>query len=48
VDYDMDGDLDLFITGLEGSGSKTLLYEADIKYNKNEAPSTISGLKSEN
>ena len=48
VDYDMDGDLDLFITGLEGSGSKTLLYEADIKYNKNEAPSAISGLKTEN
>jgi Cadherin domain/FG-GAP-like repeat/NHL repeat/Calx-beta domain len=48
VDYDTDGDLDLFITGLDDKGAKTLLYEADIKYNKNEAPAAISGLKSEN
>ena len=48
VDYDTDGDLDLFITGLDDKGAKTLLYEADIKYNKNEAPASISGLKSQN
>jgi hypothetical protein len=47
VDYDTDGDLDLFITGLDDTGAKTLLYEADIKYNKNEAPSAITGLKTE-
>ena len=48
VDYDTDGDLDLFITGLDDKGAKTLLYEADIKYNKNEAPASITGLKSQN
>lgn len=48
VDYDTDGDLDLFITGLDDKGAKTLLYEADIKYNKNESPAVISGLKTQN
>jgi hypothetical protein len=48
VDYDTDGDLDLFITGLDDKGAKTLLYEADIKYNKNEAPAAISGLNTQN
>ena len=48
VDYDTDGDLDLFITGLDDKGAKTLLYEADIKYNKNEAPASITGLKTQN
>jgi hypothetical protein len=47
VDYDTDGDLDLFITGLDDTGAKTLLYESDIKYNKNEAPLAITGLKTE-
>jgi hypothetical protein len=30
VDYDMDGDLDLFLTGIDSQGAKTLLYKSEI------------------
>ena len=29
VDYDTDGDLDIFITGLDTDGAKTILYEVN-------------------
>jgi hypothetical protein len=45
VDYDSDGDLDLFLTGIsESSGAKSLLYESDIANKKNAAPAIVSGL----
>ncbi|MFT5250338.1 MAG: hypothetical protein ACI93P_002073, partial [bacterium] len=45
VDYDMDGDLDLFLTGVGESGAQTLLYETEIANKKNNAPSQITGLE---
>ncbi|WOC41108.1 FG-GAP-like repeat-containing protein [Polaribacter sp. HL-MS24] len=45
VDYDMDGDLDLFLTGVGESGAETLLYETEIANKKNSAPSQITGLE---
>ncbi|SNR46143.1 DNA-binding beta-propeller fold protein YncE [Lutibacter agarilyticus] len=47
VDYDMDGDLDLFLTGIGSSGAETLLYETEIANKKNAAPAQISGLVAE-
>ncbi|MEL1231492.1 MAG: FG-GAP-like repeat-containing protein, partial [Candidatus Neomarinimicrobiota bacterium] len=47
VDYDMDGDLDLFITGLDSSGAKTILYETEIRNKDNQAPPKVTGLKAE-
>lgn len=47
VDYDMDGDLDLFLTGEDEFGAQTLLYESDIANKKNAAPGKISGLVEE-
>jgi hypothetical protein len=48
VDYDNDGDLDLFLIGLKiGEGEKTYLYETEVVNKKNSKPETISGLKSE-
>ncbi len=44
VDYDMDGDLDLFLTGVGDSGAETLLYESEITNKKNTAPAKITGL----
>ncbi|RLD38411.1 MAG: hypothetical protein DRI74_03910, partial [Bacteroidetes bacterium] len=43
VDYDMDGDLDLFLTGLD-EGAKTLLYKAETVNKVNMPPTVISGL----
>ncbi|MFC2091050.1 FG-GAP-like repeat-containing protein, partial [Bacteroidota bacterium] len=43
VDYDMDGDLDLFLTGIE-TGAKTLLYESEIANKKNNPPPKITGI----
>ena len=47
VDYDMDGDLDLFITGLDSTSARTILYETEIKNKDNQAPLKVSGLKAE-
>ena len=48
VDYDNDGDLDLFLAGLKtGEGVKTYLYETEITNKKNIAPEKISTLESE-
>ncbi len=44
VDYDMDGDLDLFLTGVDNQGAKTILYEAETVNKKNAPPSKITGL----
>ena len=45
VDYDMDGDLDLFLTGVGDAGAETLLYETEIANKKNTAPEKITGLE---
>jgi streptogramin lyase len=47
VDYDMDGDLDLFLTGEDNTGSKTILYKSEIANKKNASPAKITGLKAE-
>jgi sugar lactone lactonase YvrE len=44
VDYDMDGDLDLFLTGIDSEGAKTLLYKSEILNKINTAPAQITGL----
>lgn len=45
VDYDMDGDLDLFLTGTsETGGVKSLLYVSDIANKENTAPAIVTGL----
>ena len=47
VDYDMDGDLDLFLTGIDSdSGAKAVLYETEIRNKKNVAPTKLTGLTS--
>ena len=43
----MDGDLDLFITGLDSNGARTILYETEIKNKDNQAPPKVTGLKAE-
>ena len=47
VDYDNDGDLDLFLTGMGSTGAKTLLYKSEIKNKRNTAPVIPSGLIAE-
>ena len=48
VDYDMDGDLDLFLTGIDSdSGAKAVLYETEIRNKKNVAPTKLTGLTTE-
>jgi hypothetical protein len=48
IDYDMDGDLDLFLTGLDDNGiAQAKLYKAENTNNLNTAPSKITGLKHE-
>jgi hypothetical protein len=48
VDYDNDGDLDLFLAGLKtGEGVRTYLYEVEITNKKNVAPKKIASLSSE-
>jgi VCBS repeat-containing protein len=45
IDYDLDGDLDLFMTGIDDTGVPiSVLYEANNVANLNEAPSKISNL----
>ena len=43
----MDGDLDLFITGLDSSSARTILYETEITNKDNQAPPKVTGLKAE-
>ncbi|MDB0022944.1 T9SS type A sorting domain-containing protein, partial [Flavobacteriaceae bacterium] len=39
IDYDRDGDLDLFLTGLDVDGKpKSILYKAENRFNTNQAP----------
>jgi hypothetical protein len=45
VDYDMDGDLDLFLMGLTETGAKTVLYETEIENKKNAVPSAPTNLQ---
>ena len=45
VDYDMDGDLDLFVMGISGTGAKTILYETEIENKANTAPPAPTNLK---
>jgi hypothetical protein len=46
IDYDKDGDLDLFLTGLDIEGKpKSLLYKAQNKFNTNKAPSAPKNLQ---
>jgi hypothetical protein len=48
VDYDTDGDLDLFLTGTSSTGGvKSLLYESNIANKKNAAPAMVTGLIAE-
>ncbi|MDB3901625.1 FG-GAP-like repeat-containing protein, partial [Flavobacteriaceae bacterium] len=47
VDYDMDGDLDLFLTGINSNGAQSILYETEIKNKKNKSPEKITGLEIE-
>ena len=45
IDYDKDGDLDLFLTGLDDNGlAKAMLYKADNTNNLNTPPSKITNL----
>ena len=45
IDYDKDGDLDLFLTGLDDNGiAKAMLYKAENNNNLNTAPNKITGL----
>jgi hypothetical protein len=48
VDYDMDGDLDLFLTGVASQGgAKSLLYISEIANKPNSAPLVVTGLVAE-
>ena len=47
VDYDMDGDLDLFLTGINSNGAQSILYETEIRNKKNKSPEKITGLEVE-
>ena len=47
VDYDMDGDLDLFLTGLDDQGAKSILYETEIRNKINNPPPKITGVEVE-
>ena len=40
----MDGDLDLFLTGINSDGAQSILYETEIKNKKNKSPDKITGL----
>jgi len=46
VDYDMDGDLDLFLMGLSETGAKTILYKTEVVNKKNVKPAAPSNLQS--
>ena len=44
VDYDTDGDLDIFITGLSDSGAETILYQVNFPQKVNTAPTEVLNL----
>ena len=45
IDYDKDGDLDLFLTGLNDEGKpQSVLYKAENRFNLNSAPQKIDSL----
>tara|TARA_B110000114_G_scaffold114673_1_gene120308 strand:+ start:231 stop:6203 length:5973 start_codon:yes stop_codon:yes gene_type:complete len=49
IDYDKDGDLDIFLTGVsDAGGNQTILYEVDVTNKSNQAPSKITFLNYEN
>lgn len=49
IDYDKDGDLDIFLTGVsDAGGNQTILYEVDVTNKSNQAPSKITSLNYEN
>ena len=46
IDYDLDGDLDLFMTGLDTDGrAKSVLYKADNFENLNTAPAKVTNVQ---
>ena len=44
IDYDSDGDLDVFLTGLSDDGAQTVLYEVNLNSKVNTAPSKVENL----
>ena len=44
VDYDIDGDLDIFISGLSDSGAETILYQVNLPAKVNTAPTEVQNL----
>ena len=48
VDYDMDGDLDLFLNGTNDEGEFSLLYKTNLENKTNTAASAITNLSFEN
>ena len=44
VDYDTDGDLDIFITGLSDNGAESILYEVNTPNKVNTAPTEVKNL----
>ncbi len=47
VDYDTDGDLDIFITGMSDDGAETILYEVNLNSKVNSPPSDVKNLSVE-
>ena len=45
VDYDLDGDLDIFITGLSDNGAESILYETNLNNKVNQKPSVPENLQ---
>ena len=45
VDYDSDGDLDIFITGMGENGAQTILYQVNLNSKVNSSPSEVENLK---
>ena len=45
VDYDLDGDLDIFITGLSDNGAESILYETNLNNKVNQKPSIPENLQ---
>ena len=45
VDYDSDGDLDIFITGMGEDGAETILYQVNLNSKVNNAPSPVENFE---